>query len=77
MSDDSRQNDTSGSGSAGRAGGFEQSAQEKPPGLISEYGDFLLHNRKWWLTPIILVLLLLAVLLISSPAVMPFIYTIF
>lgn len=77
MADNTRQNETSGSGSAGQAGDFEQSAQGKSPGLISEFWDFLLHNKKWWLTPIILVLLVLAILVSSSPATLPFIYTLF
>jgi len=54
---------------------FAAQAEEKPPGLIAEFVDFLLHNKKWWLTPIILVLLLLGIIiLVSGSAAAPFIY---
>jgi hypothetical protein len=60
---------------------FERQAEEAPPGLIEEFVDFLLHNKKWWLTPIILVLLMTATLIWLSGTVAgplaPFIYTIF
>jgi hypothetical protein len=57
---------------------FEQQAQEAPPGLIAEFVDFLVHSKKWWLTPIIIVLLLIGTLIIlSGTAVAPFIYTLF
>ena len=55
---------------------FERLADEKNPGIIAEFIDFLKHNKRWWLTPIILVLLLVGVLVIaSSSAVAPFLYT--
>lgn len=58
---------------------FARSAEQKSPGLLAEFLDFLVHNKSWWLTPIILVLLLIGVLafLSSSSAVAPFIYTVF
>lgn len=58
---------------------FARQAQETAPGLLAEFWDFLIHNKKWWLTPIILVLLGFAVLLIlgGSAATAPFIYTIY
>ena len=47
-------------------------------GIVREFIDFLLHNKKWWLTPIILVLLLVTVLIaLSGSAAAPFIYTLF
>ena len=47
-------------------------------GLIAEFWDFLLHNKKWWLAPIILVLALLSVLIVlGGTAAAPFIYTLF
>ena len=57
---------------------FEREAQEQSKGLLREYVDFLLHNKKWWLIPIIIALLLVGVLIVlgSSPAA-PFIYTLF
>ena len=40
--------------------------------------DFLLSNKKWWLTPIILALLLVgALILLSGTVAAPFIYTLF
>ena len=57
---------------------FEQQAHEKQPGLLAEFGYFLLHNKKWWITPIVLVLLAFGLLIVlsGSPAA-PFIYTLF
>ena len=57
---------------------FAREADTAPPGIVREFGDFLLHNKKWWLTPIILVLLLVTVLIVlSGSAAAPFIYTLF
>jgi hypothetical protein len=54
---------------------FARQAEQAPPGLLAEFWDFLIHNKKWWLTPIILVLLLAtALILLSGTAVGPFIY---
>ena len=57
---------------------FARQAEEESTGLVREFCDFLLHNKKWWLTPIILVLLVVGVLLVlSTTAAAPFIYTLF
>lgn len=57
-------------------GDFSKIADEQDPGLVAEFWDFLIHNKKWWLTPIILVLLLMGVLvMLSGTAAAPFIYT--
>ena len=57
---------------------FEREAQEQSKGLLREYVDFLLHNKKWWLIPIIIALLLVGVLIaLGSSAAAPFIYTLF
>jgi len=57
---------------------FERQASESQQGIVREFLDFLLHNKKWWLTPIILVLLLVTVLIVlSGSAAAPFIYTLF
>lgn len=57
---------------------FEQMAEESQKGLIAEFIDFLLHNKKWWLTPIILVLLLVSLLiLLAGSGAAPFIYPFF
>ncbi len=60
----------------GKQNSFSDFAEEQDPGLLAEFWDFLLHNKKWWLTPIILVLLLMGVLvMLSGTAAAPFIYT--
>ena len=57
---------------------FAQQAEEEQPGLVAEFTDFLLHNKKWWLTPIIVVLALVGVLVVlGSSGAAPFIYTLF
>lgn len=57
---------------------FESAAEEKQPGIVKEFIDFLRFNAKWWLTPIILVLLLFAVLIaVTGTGAAPFIYTLF
>jgi hypothetical protein len=57
---------------------LEKQAALPRRGLIREFGSFLMHSKKWWLTPIVVVLLLLGLLvfLAGSPAA-PFIYTLF
>jgi len=58
---------------------FEALAEEAQPGIFADFWDFLVHNKRWWLTPIIVVLLLVGALLIfaSGSAAAPFIYTLF
>lgn len=57
---------------------FEREAEAPQQGIVREFVDFLMHNKKWWLTPIILVLLLVTVLIVlSGSAAAPFIYTLF
>ena len=54
---------------------FAEQADEAPPGLVAEFGDFLIHNKKWWLAPIIVVLILAAYFAIfGGSAAAPFIY---
>ncbi len=60
------------------AGAFEAQAAGQQTGMIRELVDFLLHNKKWWLTPIVLVLLLVGVLVVlAGTGAAPFIYTLF
>ena len=55
-----------------------QLAQEARQGLVSEFWDFLKHNKKWWLLPIIIVVLALgALVFLSGSGAAPFIYTLF
>ncbi len=47
-------------------------------GILREFVDFLVHNKKWWLLPIVIVLLLLGVLImLGGTAAAPFIYSLF
>ena len=55
---------------------FASQADQPPPGIVAEFWDFLIHNKKWWITPIIIVLLLLGILsVLQGTAVAPFIYS--
>jgi hypothetical protein len=57
---------------------FAQAAEEKQPGLLREFAEFLIESKAWWLTPIIIVLLLVGLLVVLSGSVVaPFIYPIF
>jgi len=57
---------------------FEQDADAAQAGLLQEFVDFLMQNKKWWLTPIIFTLLLIGVLVIFGGTVAaPFLYTLF
>lgn len=63
---------------APEASKFADAANQQSVGIVREFWDFLIHNKKWWLLPIILVLLLVAALVVlgTGPAA-PFIYTLF
>ena len=55
-----------------------QLAKEGRQSLVSEFWDFLKHNKKWWLLPIIIVVLALgALVFLSGSGAAPFIYTLF
>jgi hypothetical protein len=57
---------------------FSRKAAEKRRGPVAEFFSFVLHNKKWWLTPIIIVLVLVAVLVVlGGSGVAPFIYSLF
>ncbi len=59
-----------------QASAFEEAASEK--GIVAEFWEFLMDNKKFWLIPILLVLLLLGMLIIfSGSTAAPFIYTLF
>ena len=50
----------------------------KQSGFLSEFASMLMHNKKWWLTPIVIALLLIAAVAISAgTGAAPFIYTLF
>lgn len=57
---------------------FVRQAQEARPGLVAEFVDFLMHNKKWWLLPILLVIAFIGVLIViggSGGGI--FVYTLF
>ncbi len=57
---------------------FEQANQAPQPGLVTEFIQFLKHNKKFWLIPLLVVLLGLGMLIIlGGTAAAPFIYTLF
>jgi hypothetical protein len=58
---------------------FEKAgAEQVSAGFVSEYWQFLKHNKKWWLLPILLLLAMFGLLLLlSGSAAAPFIYTLF
>ena len=62
-----------------RKADFLALSEERGPGIIREFWDFLRTNRKWWLAPIIISLLLFAILVVLSAqsAIGPWIYTFF
>lgn len=56
-------------------GDFVAESRENRHGLLSEFWQWLKHNKKWWLLPILLALALLgAVVLLGGSGLMPFIY---
>ncbi len=57
---------------------FEKMAKdESEQNLLTEFWDFLRHNKKWWLVPILLVMLVFGALMLIPSAAAPFIYTLF
>ena len=57
---------------------FSELSQQSDPGLVAEFVEFLVHNKKWWLTPILVTTLLLTLLVfLAGSPVAPFIYTLF
>ena len=57
---------------------FSHEAQQGQTGFFAEFLDFLLHNKKWWITPILIVLLFVGLLvMLGGTAAAPFIYTLF
>jgi hypothetical protein len=57
---------------------FSKQAGGKQRGALAEFCAFILHNKKWWLTPIIIVLILVGFLaVLGGSGVAPFIYTLF
>lgn len=72
------ENQTSKNHVAGEGTSFAHQAEAGQAGFVAEIWSFVVHNKKWWLTPIILVLLAFGVLIaLGGTAAAPFIYTLF
>lgn len=57
---------------------FAQEAAKANPGIVAEFVEFLITNKKWWLTPIVLMLMIVAGLIfLSGTVAAPFIYSLF
>ncbi|MHC4254020.1 MAG: DUF5989 family protein [Planctomycetota bacterium] len=57
---------------------FDELAKQGRSSIISEFWEFLKHNKKWWLLPILITLLLLGlIVLLGGTALAPFIYPLF
>lgn len=57
---------------------FREQARTGQRGILAEFFDFVLHNKKWWLTPVIVLLLLVgALVVLGGSGVAPFIYSLF
>lgn len=47
-------------------------------GAVTDFWQFLSHNKKWWLLPMLVVLVLLGLLtMLAGTGAAPFIYTLF
>lgn len=57
---------------------FARQAAEASPGIVREFGQFLVENKKWWLIPILVAVGLITVLIAaSSSPLAPLIYPLF
>lgn len=57
---------------------FAKQAEEASPGIVREFCQFLVENKKWWLIPILVAVGLITVLVAaSSSPLAPLIYPLF
>ena len=58
---------------------FERmNVQEPAAGIISEFCQFIVQNKAWWIVPIVAVMAAFgALIVLSGTGLAPFIYTIF
>ena len=57
---------------------FRQLASQPPTGMVREFIDFLLQNKKWWLIPIVMAMLLVGLMItLGSSGAGPFIYSLY
>ena len=53
-------------------------AESAQQGSLGELWQFIVQNKKWWLTPIVIILIVFGVLIaLGGTAAAPFIYTLF
>ncbi|REJ96881.1 MAG: hypothetical protein DWQ29_00615, partial [Planctomycetota bacterium] len=53
---------------------FEDQSRLPQPGLLREFGEFILHNKKWWLIPLLLAItVLMALAFLTNSVAAPFI----
>lgn len=75
MSDTDAKQDGSESDVSCQPDSFEERAEGSSPGLIVEFWDFIVHNKKWWIAPIVIVLMLVGLLIfLAETPVGPLIY---
>ncbi len=73
-----RSNGRNRTGSNGRHRRPRSLAEPAAPGLAAELLDFILHSKKWWLTPTVVVLLLLSLMTaVSGSGAAPFVYSLY
>lgn len=62
-----------------RTTAFEDAGKEEQAGLVREFWDMLMENKKYWMLPILIVLLGFGALIVlgGGSTVAPFIYTLF
>ncbi len=61
--------------SAPESTSFASQAEQQAPGIVAEFWEFLIYNKKWWLAPIVIVLLLLGIIIaLAGSWAAPFIY---
>jgi hypothetical protein len=57
---------------------FRRLADAPPHGVVREFVDFLLQNKKWWLAPIVMAILLVGLMIVlGSSGAGPFIYSLY
>ena len=63
---------------AGDTGAGTDQPAFKRHGLIPDFWEYLMENKKWWILPIIIgILLIMLLVAVGTPALLPFIYTLF
>ncbi len=57
---------------------FRDAARRPQRSLPGELAYFIVHNKKWWITPIVILLVLVSLLVVlGGSGAAPFIYSLF